>query len=213
MAVWQGSLRHFNGIESACLPNPVPYALNEDVGKGRPSVGEAHGTSQELLVNIHKTLERGTVTTLHSATEKAEKGHWKSQALSKWTSALAAIIKHNQLLRLSRPISGADGGCPVSEIYNVNSFKTRLWNRLPAVWKWETSPGQSRVSGKPSIWILLQSNKLIKASSEGMSSQMLRPSRISYSLTWRDERRGNFFLLVQSIINRVDIKWATKHNI
>lgn len=74
MAVWQGSLRHFNGIESACLPNlfPVPYALNEDVGKGRPSVGEARGTSQELLVNIHKTLERGTVTTPHSATEEAE---------------------------------------------------------------------------------------------------------------------------------------------
>lgn len=145
--------------------------------------------------------------------KRLKKGHWKSRVLSQWTSASAAIIKHNQLFRHSRPISVADGGCPVSEIYNVNSFKTRLWNRLPAAWKWGTSPGQSRVPGKPSIWILLQSNELIKASSEGMSSQMLRPSRISYSLTWRDERRGNFFLLVRSIINRVDIKWATKHNI
>lgn len=144
--------------------------------------------------------------------KRLNKGHWKSWVLSKWTLA-SAIIKHNQLFRLSRPTRSADGGCPVSEIYNVNSFKTRLWNRLPAVWKWGTSPGQTRVSGKPSISILLQSNKLIKASSEGMSSQMLRPSRISYSLMWRDERRGNFFLLVRSIINRVDIKWATKHNI
>lgn len=75
MAAWQGSLRHFNGIESACLPNlfPVPYTLNEDVGKARPSVGEARGTGRELLVNIHKTLGRGTVTTLHGATEEAEK--------------------------------------------------------------------------------------------------------------------------------------------
>lgn len=82
MAVWQGSLQHFNGIESACLPNifPVPYALNEDVGKGRPSVGEARGTGRGLPVNIHKTLGRGTVTTLHRATEEAGK---RSRVLSK----------------------------------------------------------------------------------------------------------------------------------
>lgn len=53
-----------NGMDSTCLPNlfPVPYSLNEDVGKGKPSVrssvGEACGISRELFVYIHKTLER-----------------------------------------------------------------------------------------------------------------------------------------------------------
>lgn len=50
-----------------------------------------------------------------------------------------------------------------------------------------------------------------KASSEGMSSQMLRPSHISHSLTWRDERRGNFVLWVRSIIKHVDSKWTITH--
>lgn len=149
MAVWQGSLQHFNGIESACLPNifPVPYALNEDVGKGRPSVGEARGTGRDSLSTFTKHWGEGQWRRCTEQQKRLGKGHWESRVLSKWTSASAAIIKHNRLFRLSRPISGADGGCPVSEIYNVISFKTRLWNRLPAAWKWGTSPGQSRVCG------------------------------------------------------------------
>lgn len=81
-----------NGMDSTCLPNlfPVPYSLNEDVGKGKPSVrssvGKTRGISRELFVYIHKTLQRGTIMSLHSVMRMAKKkvadGHkyclWKN---------------------------------------------------------------------------------------------------------------------------------------
>lgn len=77
-----------NGMDSTCLQNlfSVPYSLNEDVGKGKPSarssIGKARGISRELFVYILKTLERGTIMSLHSTMRRAEKGHPRSQVLS-----------------------------------------------------------------------------------------------------------------------------------
>lgn len=76
--------------------------------------------------------------------------------------------------------------------------------------KWERSSGQSSISGNLCVRIYLQSNTLIKASCEGRSSQMLRLPHISFSR--RDERGGDVVVWLQSIINRMDIKWSSKHN-
>lgn len=68
---------------------------------------------------------------------------------------------------------------------------------------------ESSVSGNPSIWAT-KADKSLFWWNELLD--LIRPFRISHSLTWTDESRGNYVLWVRFTINWVDFKWTTKQN-